>query len=214
MKNSWWKIAVVVGLVIVVGVVIAGKNTGKNGGSASVSDPTTTSVPSEVDRSSGSATAEDKPAVAELQSTKTSEADSGTSDAKVKVNKQTKQDESSQKPVQEKSVQVSHSAKPAIVKKVPVKLPKLVDLGATKCIPCKMMAPILEGLAKQYKGQLEVQFIDVWENRGEGEKYGIKSIPTQIFYDAKGKELFRHEGFFAKEDILAKFEEYGIKLPK
>ncbi len=93
-------------------------------------------------------------------------------------------------------------------------LPKLLDLGATKCVPCKMMAPILEELAKEYKGQLTVQFIDVWKDEKAAEKYKIQSIPTQIFYDAKGKEFFRHVGFFSKEDILKAFEKQGIKLKK
>jgi thioredoxin 1 len=91
-------------------------------------------------------------------------------------------------------------------------LPKLVDLGAGKCIPCKMMAPILEELKAEYKGRFDVVFVDVWENPKAGDPYGIKLIPTQIFFDAKGKELFRHEGFFAKEDILAKWKELGIEF--
>jgi thioredoxin 1 len=91
-------------------------------------------------------------------------------------------------------------------------LPRLVDLGATKCIPCKMMAPILEDLKKTYAGKMDVQFIDVWENPEAGKKYGINVIPTQIFYDATGKELFRHEGFFGKDDILAKWKEFGVEL--
>jgi thioredoxin 1 len=91
-------------------------------------------------------------------------------------------------------------------------LPRLVDLGADKCIPCKMMAPILAELEKEYAGQLNVVFIDVWKNRDAGERYGIQLIPTQIFYDATGKELFRHEGFYAKKDILAKWTELGVKL--
>ncbi|MEI8122682.1 MAG: thioredoxin family protein [bacterium] len=91
-------------------------------------------------------------------------------------------------------------------------LPHLVDLGAGKCIPCKMMAPILEDLKKTLVGKLEVQFIDVWENPDAGKKYGINVIPTQIFYDAQGKELFRHEGFFGKDDILAKWKEFGVDL--
>ena len=93
-----------------------------------------------------------------------------------------------------------------------VKLPRLVDLGADKCIPCKMMAPILEELKTTYAGKLQVDFIDVWKNPGEAPKYKISIIPTQIFYDASGKELFRHEGFFAKEDILAKWKEFGVDL--
>jgi thioredoxin 1 len=91
-------------------------------------------------------------------------------------------------------------------------IPRLVDLGATKCIPCKMMAPILEDLKKTYAGKMDVQFIDVWENPEAGKKYGINVIPTQIFYDAAGRELFRHEGFFGKDDILAKWKELGVDV--
>jgi thioredoxin 1 len=91
-------------------------------------------------------------------------------------------------------------------------LPRLVDLGADKCIPCKMMAPILDELASEYKGQMEVVFIDVWKNREEGQKYGIRAIPTQIFYSAEGREVFRHTGFFPKEEILAKWKELGVEL--
>lgn len=91
-------------------------------------------------------------------------------------------------------------------------LPRLVDLGADKCIPCKMMAPILTELEKEYAGQLKVVFIDVWKNREEGARYGIRVIPTQIFFAASGKELFRHEGFYAKKDILAKWAELGVVL--
>jgi thioredoxin 1 len=91
-------------------------------------------------------------------------------------------------------------------------LPRLLDLGADKCIPCKMMAPILEELKTTYNGKLQVDFIDVWKNPDEAPKYKISVIPTQIFYDASGKELFRHEGFFAKEDILAKWKEFGVDL--
>jgi thioredoxin 1 len=93
-------------------------------------------------------------------------------------------------------------------------LPRLVDLGAGKCIPCKIMAPILEELKSQYQGKLEVVIIDVWEKPDEAKKYKINIIPTQIFYDASGKELFRHEGFFSKEDILGKWKEFGINLEK
>jgi thioredoxin 1 len=90
--------------------------------------------------------------------------------------------------------------------------PRLVDLGADKCIPCKMMAPILAELTKEYAGQLDVVFIDVWKKPAEGKAYAIQVIPTQIFYDATGKERFRHEGFMAKKDILAKWRELGFAL--
>ena len=91
-------------------------------------------------------------------------------------------------------------------------LPRLVDLGAGKCIPCKQMKPILDDLARNYTDQFTVVFIDVWENREEGGKYGIRMIPTQIFYGADGKELARHEGFMAKKDILAKWKELGVEV--
>jgi thioredoxin 1 len=96
----------------------------------------------------------------------------------------------------------------------PVKadLPRLVDLGADKCIPCKMMAPVLKELKKEYAGLMEVEFIDVWKTPDAGKAYRINLIPTQIFFNASGKELFRHEGFFSKADILAKWKELGIDL--
>jgi len=92
------------------------------------------------------------------------------------------------------------------------KLPRLVDLGASKCIPCKMMAPILADLKKGCEGRLVVECIDVWKSPDSGKEYGVKIIPTQIFYNAEGRELFRHEGFFGKEDILAKWKELGVDL--
>jgi len=91
-------------------------------------------------------------------------------------------------------------------------LPRLVDIGAGTCIPCKMMAPILEELKKEYAGKLIVEFIDVREDADAVGRYKIMLIPTQIFFDAAGTELFRHEGFMAKEDILAKWKERGVDL--
>ena len=93
-----------------------------------------------------------------------------------------------------------------------VPLPRLLDLGAGRCIPCKMMFPVLDELKKEYAGKLEVEFIDVWKNPDAGKQYGIEVIPTQVFFDASGKELFRHIGFFAKADILAKWKELGVDL--
>lgn len=101
---------------------------------------------------------------------------------------------------------------PAVESASAVRLPRLVDVGAAKCIPCKMMAPILEELKAEYAGKFEVQFVDVWKNPDAGAKYGVKMIPTQIFYDASGQERFRHVGFFSKEDILAQWKELGVAL--
>jgi thioredoxin 1 len=93
-------------------------------------------------------------------------------------------------------------------------LPRLVDLGADKCIPCKMMAPILEKLRGEYAGVFDVHFIDVWKNPGAGTEFGIKVIPTQIFYDGTGKELERHIGFISKDDILAAWNKLGVTIKK
>jgi len=97
-----------------------------------------------------------------------------------------------------------------------VKVPMLLDLGAKKCIPCKMMAPILDELEKEYEGIFTVKFIDVWEKEGavEAEKYKIESIPTQIFFDENSKELWRHTGFISKEDIMKKWKELGYDFEK
>ena len=104
--------------------------------------------------------------------------------------------------------------KPQTNQITPVKLSRLVDLGAGKCIPCKMMKPILDELRQEYKDSFEVIFIDVWENPDQAAGYKINLIPTQIFYDADGKELFRHEGFYSKEDILGKWKELGVTVQK
>ena len=90
--------------------------------------------------------------------------------------------------------------------------PRLLDLGATTCIPCKKMMPVLEELKTEYEGRLDVEFVDVWRLPGVANQYGVQSIPTQIFFDASGKELYRHQGFIAKDDILKKWRELGVDL--
>lgn len=91
-------------------------------------------------------------------------------------------------------------------------LPTLIDVGAGTCIPCKLMAPILEELKEELKGKITVQFLDLDKYPGLADIYRINLMPTQIFYDASGKELFRHEAFYSKEDILGKWKELGVDL--
>ena len=91
----------------------------------------------------------------------------------------------------------------------PAGIPRLVDLGADKCIPCKAMAPILVELRAEYVGRMQVDFIDVWKDPSAGDPYRIYAIPTQIFFDGGGKELTRHEGFISKADILATWKRFG-----
>ena len=102
--------------------------------------------------------------------------------------------------------------KPAEIPPVPTPgLVTMVDLGAKKCIPCKMMAPILEELQEEYAGLASIVFIDVWEYREQAQRFGIRSIPTQIFYDKQGKEVTRHVGFMSKEDIIETLIQLGVK---
>jgi thioredoxin 1 len=105
---------------------------------------------------------------------------------------------------------VVQTAQATVERSVTQKLPRLVDLGANKCIPCKAMKPILDELRTSYAGTFDVTFIDVWENPAKAKEYGVEIIPTQIFYDVAGKELFRHQGFYGKEEILAKWKELGV----
>jgi thioredoxin 1 len=95
---------------------------------------------------------------------------------------------------------------------VPVKgMVTMLDLGANKCIPCKMMAPILEELKKEYNGKAAIAFVDVWEHVDQAKKYGIRAIPTQIFFDKQGNEVLRHVGFMDKKSIVQVLERLGVK---
>jgi thioredoxin len=94
---------------------------------------------------------------------------------------------------------------------VPVKgMVTMVDLGADKCIPCKMMAPILEKVRKDFEGRAAIVFLDVWKDSSHGRRFGIRAIPTQIFFDTEGQEVFRHTGFLDEKSIVAKLYELGV----
>ncbi len=90
-------------------------------------------------------------------------------------------------------------------------LPKLLDFGRGKCIPCKKMAPILKELAEEYDNRVVIKIIEIDQERGLTEVNKIRLIPTQIFFDSKNKEVFRHEGFMDKEQIKKVFEQMGVK---
>lgn len=98
---------------------------------------------------------------------------------------------------------------------VPVKgMVTMVDLGADKCIPCKMMAPIIEKVRKDFEGRAAIVFLDVWKDSSHGRRFGIRAIPTQIFFDAEGREVFRHIGFLDEKSIVAKLHELGVPRPE
>ena len=89
-------------------------------------------------------------------------------------------------------------------------LPAVLDFGRGQCLPCKMMKPILDELAKELAGKVEVKIIDVGEEGETADRFNISLIPTQVFLDAAGKEVYRHEGFMPKEEIVATLKEKGM----
>jgi len=89
--------------------------------------------------------------------------------------------------------------------------PTVIDLGARTCIPCKKMAPILESLSAEYRNKASVLFIDVHENQAAAEKFRIQMIPTQLFFNAQGKEVKRHVGFMEKAEIVKELKAAGLK---
>jgi thioredoxin 1 len=98
---------------------------------------------------------------------------------------------------------------PKDIAKVP--FPKLLDFGAGTCIPCKKMAPILQELAEEYKGRVVIKIIEVYQERELTRANGIRLIPTQIFFDTKNQEVYRHVGFMGKEQIKAMFQKMGVQ---
>ncbi len=88
-----------------------------------------------------------------------------------------------------------------------------IELGSVKCIPCRMMQPIMDEIKEEYPEQVKVVFHDVWTPVGRpyAVQYGIRAIPTQIFLDKDGNEYFRHEGFFPKEELVEVLKKQGVK---
>ena len=95
---------------------------------------------------------------------------------------------------------------------LPVKgMVTMIDLGAKKCIPCKMMAPILAKMEKQYEGKANIVFIDVWQHNEQAKRFGIRAIPTQIFFNEDGKEIYRHVGFMDEKAIINQLKKMGVE---
>lgn len=94
---------------------------------------------------------------------------------------------------------------------IPVKgMVTMIDLGAKSCIPCKMMAPILVKLEKSYAEKAAIVFIDVWKDRSQAKRFKIRAIPTQIFFDKAGKEIYRHVGFMSEKAIIRQLKKMGV----
>jgi thioredoxin 1 len=90
-------------------------------------------------------------------------------------------------------------------------LPMLIDLGRGTCKACKLMLPILQDLQEEYKGRAIIKIVDIRYDPEPARVYNIRLIPTQIFFDATGKEVYRHEGFMDKISIEQKLKEIGVK---
>ena len=88
-----------------------------------------------------------------------------------------------------------------------------IELGSVRCIPCKQMQPIMKSIEEKYGNQVKVVFYDIWTEAGApyARKFGIESIPTQVFLDRDGKEYFRHEGFFPEEELIKVLNQKGVK---
>jgi thioredoxin 1 len=91
--------------------------------------------------------------------------------------------------------------------------PTVIDVGARTCIPCRKMAPILESLAATYRGQASVLFVDLHEDEETARTLRVQMIPTQIFFDAQGREVNRHIGFMDEQAILAQLRTLGVQAP-
>jgi thiol-disulfide isomerase/thioredoxin len=89
-------------------------------------------------------------------------------------------------------------------------LPSMVDFGADGCRPCDMMTPILEELKKEYSGRANILFVHVNREQILAARFGIQSIPVQVFFDRNGQEVFRHTGFFPKEEIVKQLKKLGL----
>ena len=89
-------------------------------------------------------------------------------------------------------------------------LPVMVELGSDQCNACKLMVPILSELSASNSRDFRIAFIDVFKDKSVVDKFDIEVIPTQIFLDPAGNELYRHQGFYPKDDILARWKELGF----
>jgi len=87
-----------------------------------------------------------------------------------------------------------------------------IELGSVKCIPCKKMQPIIDEIENEYAGKVKVVFYDVWTDAGRasGNEYGVRMIPTQVFLDREGNEIFRHQGFLPKSKIEQVLSDNGV----
>ena len=88
--------------------------------------------------------------------------------------------------------------------------PTLVEFGANHCPACRRMEPVIEEAAAKYKGKAHVVYVDVVPYARVAHKYGIRLIPTQIFFGSDGKEATRHIGYYPLTDIARELAALGV----
>jgi thioredoxin 1 len=89
--------------------------------------------------------------------------------------------------------------------------PTLADFGKGWCVPCRMMEPVLKRAGQNYRGKANIVFVDMEEYGNLARQYRIAAMPTQIFFDAQGKEVTRHLGYMGTEDIERELAALGVK---
>lgn len=114
---------------------------------------------------------------------------------------------------QNASAQTKNNKEISTEGKTAAPLVTFVEIGSINCIPCKAMQPIMKAVEEEYKGQVKIVFHDVWTAKGKADAriYNIRVIPTQVFLDKNGKEYFRHEGYFPKEEVVRVVKMQGVK---
>jgi len=135
----------------------------------------------------------------------------------------TKKKATKEPPAESKSVRETMPARQTAEKPVPStseqavatvtrtkSLPRMWDFGSENCIPCKTMLGILNPMMKEFAGKVDVRIINVYQEQALASQYRIQIIPTQIFMDTTGKELFRHVGVFTRDSIVSKFKQFGF----
>jgi len=86
-------------------------------------------------------------------------------------------------------------------------VPVIVDFWAEWCGPCKMIAPVVEEIAAEYEGKIQVVKLNVDENRGVPAQYKVISIPTLVVFK-DGQEVERSIGFKTKKELKALIDKY------
>ncbi|MGD9495212.1 MAG: thioredoxin family protein [Armatimonadota bacterium] len=107
--------------------------------------------------------------------------------------------------------QRAESAEPAQIPPI-AGLPAIVEFGSDECEACRQVEQLLADLAPRLRGRAGVAIVDTDVHPAEAERWRLRIIPTQIFLDAQGNEVARHEGALAAEELLAQLRAAGAEV--